>query len=237
MRQCMSFAPHALSCCLFRWLCFLCTCSAAFSTSAQGISPAERLLFETNHMQGVRAPVTLVYTYRKEGTSEGSFDDEVQLDIIRVNPDKTAAASIRFLSGDRNIPISDLQDAHGNPALLGFLERDIVEMKRLTGGSASYFRKRIRLALADAQEVRPVRFRYAGKERQGQEVRIQPYLDDPMRERFTAYLHKSYVFILSEDVPGGLYSIRSASAEPDTKVPSGIVETMTLSGEKHLSQK
>jgi hypothetical protein len=210
------------------------TCTlVAISAKAQDISAAEKLLLQTNHMETVGAPVVLTYSYRKSGTAEPGFDDEVQVRVSKINPDKSAAVSVRFLSGDRNIPLPDLSDARGNPALLGFLERDIAEMKRLTGGSTFYFRKRIRLALAETQELRPVRFVYAGKERQGQEVRIQPYRNDPLRERFPAYENKSYAFIVSQQVPGGLYQIRTMSAEGADKggagaTQAGIAETLTL---------
>lgn len=216
----------------FARICGVCALLAA-TAGAQEISPAEKLLFETNHMQGLDAPVTLTYSYNKKADAEAGFDDEVRVSVTRINPDKSAAVSVHFLSDDRNVPVPDIDQAEGNPVLLGFLERDIVEMKRLTGGSTYYFRKRIRLALASTKEVRPVRFVYAGKERQGQEVRIQPYLDDPMRERFPAYETKSYIFTLSEDVPGRLYRIRSSSTESATKKQGGIVETLTLVGEKH----
>jgi hypothetical protein len=199
----------------------ICSLIAA-GAAAQDISPAEKLLFQTNHMQSIRTPVTLTYSYRKEGAAEAGFEDEVQVDVTRINPDKSVAVSVRFLSGDKNIPLPRVGNALGNPALLGFLERDIVEMKRLTGGSTGYFRKRIRLALAEAQSLRPVRFVYAGKGRQGQEVHIQPYLNDPLRERFAAYQDKSYVFILSEEVPGSLYQVRASSIKAD------LVETLTL---------
>jgi hypothetical protein len=207
----------------------------------QGISPAEQLLFQTNHMRGIQAPVSLTYAYRQEGSAEAGFDDQVRVDVTRINPDRSVAVSVRFLSGDRNVHLPEVNDAHGNPALLGFLERDIAEMKRLTGGATGYFRKRIRLALAQAQELRPVRFVYAGEERQGQEVRIQPYLNDPLRERFPAYENKSYVFILSKEVPGGLYRIRSATSEAADKGAAamtgqaGIVETLTLVKDKRLT--
>jgi hypothetical protein len=193
---------------------------------AQPISPAENLLFETNHLEGIQAPVALTYAYKKEAAAEPGFDDEVQVQVEKINPDRSAAVSVRFLSGDRNIALPDLAEARGNPALLGFLERDIAEMKRLTGGSVNYFRKRIRLALSAVQELHPVRFTYRGKEHQGQEVQIQPYLNDPMRDRFPAYEKKSYQFIISDQVPGRVYRLRTSSAGETAK--AGIVETMTL---------
>lgn len=208
---------------VLRSITCLSICSVvAAGAAAQDISPAEKLLFQTNHMQSIRTPVTLTYSYRKEGAAEAGFEDEVQVDVTRINPDKSVSVSVQFLSGEKNIPLPQMENARGNPALLGFLERDIEEMKRLTGGSTGYFRKRIRLALVEVQSLRPVRFVYGGKDRQGQEVRIQPYLNDPLRERFAGYEDKSYVFILSDQVPGSLYQVRTSSTKGD------IVETLTL---------
>ena len=129
-----------------------------------------------------------------------------------------------------------MENSQGNPALLGFLERDIAEMKRLTGGSTNYFRKRIRLALADATQTRRVIFTYQNKQVVGQEVSIQPYLNDPLHGRFEKYVNKSYVFVISNQVSGGVYQIRTASSGGGTDtMPQDktiMEETLTLIKER-----
>lgn len=203
--------------------------------AAQPVSPAENLLFLTNHMQNVREPVSLTYSFRKEGGADAGFEDEVHVDVTRINPDKSVAVSMRFLSGGRTLDLPQVGDASGNPALLGFLERDITEMKRLTGGSVNYFRKRIRQALAEEKELRPIRFTYAGKQREGQEVRIQPYRDDPLRDRMTKYVDKRYVFVISTEVPGGVYQIRTSSGDAADTNKAGMTETLTLVKDQRLA--
>lgn len=185
---------------------------------AQPISPAEILLFETDHLAGLKVPATLVYEYRKQSNIEPAFTDSVQLDVSRSKGQTHAA--LRFLSGKRKHELPDIADAHGNPVLLGFLEQDIVEMKRLTGGSASYFRKRIRLALANRAQVTPQRITYGGKTVDAKAVRIQPYLDDPMHARFENYVRKTYTFILSDHVPGGVYRVSTTLASPAGGAPA-----------------
>jgi hypothetical protein len=214
---------------IVRRIVFIACMSAAPALLAQSISPGEKLLFQTNHMEGIREPVALTYSFRKEGTAEPGFDDEVHVDVTKINPDGSVGVSMNFLSGDRKLNLPQTGDANGNPALLGFLERDITEMKRLTGGSSYYFRKQIRMALADAKELRPVRFTYAGKQRAGQQVRVQPYLDDPLRNRFPKYVNKSYVFVISSEVPGGLYQIRTSSEDvAEARGKPAMMETLTL---------
>jgi hypothetical protein len=188
------------------------TASPAFA--AQPISQAETLLFETDHLAQLKAPATLVYSFRKDSNVEPGFSDKVRLELARVNG--KLSATLHFPSGEHKQDIPALEEAHGNPVLLGFLEHDIAEMKRLTGGSTSYFRKRIRMALAEGAQVTRQPITYQGKTVQAQAVRIQPYLNDPMHARFEKYLHKTYTFVLSDQVPGGLYQLRTSIGKPET---------------------
>jgi hypothetical protein len=207
---------------------------AAGPAAAQTVSPAETLLFETDHLAKVKPPATLVYTFRKDSNVEPGFKDEVRLELARING--KVSATLHFLTGVHKQEIPALEEAHGNPVLLGFLEHDIAEMKRLTGGSTSYFRKRIRMALAEGAQLTVEPVSYQGKTVQAQAVRIQPYLNDPMHARFEKYLHKTYTFVLSDQVPGGLYQLRTSLGKPDTvrtgaapAAPPMIDETLTLS--------
>ena len=179
---------------------------------AQPVSPAETLLFETDHLGSLKAPATLVYTFGKVSNVEPAFSDTVQLDLTDVKGKRHVA--LRFLSGARQHVLPALEDAHGNPVLLGFLERDIAEMARLTGGSPTYFRKRIRMALAAATQLTRQALTYRGKTLQGTALRIQPFLDDPLRKRFEPYARKTYTFIVSDQVPGGIYQLATTLANP-----------------------
>lgn len=182
--------------------------AAGAQTGSVPVSQAETLLFETDHLAHVQTPAVLVYDFRKVSNVEPGFSDKVSLDLVS-NHGKTSA-TLHFLSGVHKHDIPAVESAHGNPVLLGFLERDIAEMHRLTGGAAAYFRKRIRMALAQGAEVSKQTITYQGKPLPAQSIRIQPYLDDPMRARFEPYVHKAYVFIVSQQVPGGVYQLRSS---------------------------
>jgi hypothetical protein len=208
--------------------CGLACAFAMPAATAQAISPAESLLFQTNHLQNVHAPVTLTYAFHKTGSLEPGFDDQVQVMLAEGKP----AVTMHFLSGARQHPMADPQGiddkpAQGNPVLLGFLERDIAEMKRLTGGSTNYFRKRIRLALAEAAQVRPARCTWGGKQVDGREVGIEPYRNDPLAQRFEQYIAKRYTFVISAKVPGGVCQAGSALAGPAGGAPL-MNETLTL---------
>jgi hypothetical protein len=141
--------------------------------------------------------------------------------------DGKPAATLQFLTGPRQVAAPPVDNPEGNPVLLGFLEHDIAEMQRLTGGSRNYFRKRIRLALAESAEVRPRRFTYAGKPVDGREIVIRPYQNDPMHARFEQYVGKRYTFVVSPQVPGGVYQVHTEAAGPAGQPPL-VDETLTL---------
>ena len=194
--------------------------AATSAAPVQEISPAEVKLFQTDHLQNIRMPVDLTYAYKKVNDSGPAVDDQVHVDVTKINPDGSATVSLRFLTGTRKLEIPKVENSRGNPLLLGFLEWDIGQMKQQTGGSTNYFRKRIRMALADAAEVRPITFMYNGKKLDGQEISIQPYRNDPMHARFEKYVNKRYIFILSNQVAGGVYQIGSTLSGALADVPS-----------------
>ncbi|MEY4729535.1 MAG: hypothetical protein RL020_693, partial [Pseudomonadota bacterium] len=173
-----------------------------------------------------------------------AFDDQVKVELKKNASGKTAA--VTFLTGERKAAeLQPVDSATGNPVLLGFLERDLVEMKRLTGGATAYFRKRIRLALVDKAEVKATTFTYDGKEIKGTEISVRPFIDDPMKQKMEKYINKNYVFVLSEQVPGGIYQIRT-SIPATGKIEGGkgnassmsmIEETMTLTKQTKISSK
>jgi hypothetical protein len=186
---------------------------AALGASAQDqISAAETLLFQTDHLKNVAPPATLSYAFRKTGSAETAFNDTVELRVRAVDGAKRVVGA--FFTGERNMAFPEVSGAEGNPVVLWFLERDIHEMQRLTGGKSGYFRRSIRLALARSAKVARTRLSFAGREFTAREVTITPYADDPLKDRIGKYASKTYVFTLSADVPGGIYSLR-------TFVPSG----------------
>jgi len=177
----------------------------------QDISAAEKLLFMTRQLDNVALPTTLRYAFRQTGSEEPGFEDKVRVDVASLVAGKKQCckASGEFLTGARSLKLPDIEGAEGNPVVLYFLENDIRTMQRLTQGSQTYFRKRIRMALFNGATVRSVRVAYKGKDIDGQEILISPYLDDPNRVKFEKYLGKQYRFIVSPAVPGGVYGIQT----------------------------
>lgn len=185
------------------------TLSLSFAGAAEEFSPAERALFMTNHLGALATPTTLRYTFRKSGSLEENFEDQITVALKAQPTGQCCTATTEFLGGARRIKLPEVESAMGNPVILHFLERDIHEMQRLTKGQPNYFRKRIRMAVFQGAEISDVEVLYRGKTIAARQVMIAPYSDDPLRQRYDKLADKQYIFTMSKDVPGGVYAIRA----------------------------
>lgn len=210
------------------WILALAAVAALAAAAGGPVSQAEALLFETNHLKTIDRPLSLHYDFRKSGTLEPGYADSVELAVRPVESKDTKAVETRYLSGARQKNFPLVREARGNPVLMYFLERDIHEMQRLTGGNWRYFQRRIRLAFVDKARVRPVDFVHDQKDVKGREIRITPFADDPQKSRYAKFAGKYYVFVLSDDVPGGVYQIRAVVPDEKAAGPSGALMEETL---------
>ena len=211
---------------------------AASCYAQEEISDAEKRVFMADHLKNVTARTTLNYQFTKSGALEKGFEDRVSLSIKPASTGPGKNCHIEFLTGERQYrQLPDvIENATGNPVILAFLERDLSEMKRLTKGQPNYYRKRIRMVLAQKAETKPVTIRFSGKDLPGSEIVLTPYEDDPARPRYEKFSNKSYTITLSDEIPGGVYKLRSVIQErankDATKGKPMIEETLTFAGSK-----
>ncbi|NJD36262.1 MAG: hypothetical protein FIA96_15770 [Betaproteobacteria bacterium] len=194
------------------------------------ISAVEQRVFLDDHLGNLAKTADIEYSFKRSGTLGDNFEDMVVLHVRDGGKEKGRLASADFLSGKSTLKLPEIPNPQGNPVVLYFLERDVREMERITKGKQYFFRKRVRLALADADQVKPVTVRFEGRDIKADEVRVQPYLNDPvMHARAEKYEKKAYIFTLSDQVPGGVYQIRTTVAAADEKADAPLVdETMTF---------
>jgi len=183
-------------------------------------SPAAGI-YGSNHLAQLPDKAVLVFDYRFEGTLvEKPFDDSVLLDFTRheakgaSDPEGFDVAATLF-PHTRNLQIGPLSATHVNPILLIFFQRDASQMSNGTGGSQHYFRNAIRRVLQtpDPESTKPVTVEFGGKQVAASEITFRPFADSPDRARLREFADKSYHFIVSDDVPGGIYEV---SAETPT---------------------
>src|SRR5262249_29842751 len=115
------------------------------------LSAAQIALFETDHLTEIRSPATLDYIFRHDGREP--YEDTVVIVLREVHDDGSKDASVEFLTGEQRMAFSPVTRFHGNPLIMYFLEWDVLGMQRATGGSALYFRNRIREGFVDQAEI------------------------------------------------------------------------------------
>jgi hypothetical protein len=84
--------------------------------------------------------------------------------------------------------------------------------------------------LEDGASISPVNITWHGSSIPALQIVINPYADDPARARFAEFANKKYAFVVADDVPGGLYQIRTLMLPADAQegaVPL-IEEVLTL---------
>lgn len=201
--------------------------SVAAADGDAPLSAAQIALFESNHLESIHSPVIVQYSF--EGTAgTGRFADTVAIGV-EPRPDGSKDIRADFLSGDRHMPFAPVIGFNGNPVLMFFLEHDVAEMQKATGGSRTYFRNRIRRAFVDRADSRAVAIAFNGKEERGIEITLVPFHDDPMIARFGEVRDKSYRFVLVDAVPGTIYQIATSVPAGDTAA-AAMAATMTFAG-------
>lgn len=209
-----------------RWLGALALVTfSAFAWAADEPSAAEKAVFMTPHLAGFQAPGVLHYNYRESGGDAAPVEDTADLSIESDQNDGYRV-SARYLSGTRQLALPVVERAQSNPVILYFLEQDVRRMHADLGGATNYFRRHIRMALANSAEVAQVQFELGGHEYEGTRIRITPFKDVPKAERMKGQDTKQYEFIVSPKVPGGIYELRSGVPGKDGKLTQTI--TLTL---------
>lgn len=188
-------------------------------TDASLLSPASQALFTKKHLDSIKEPAVLVYDFESKGTLINSFDDTVEAEITAITPEGGKDMSFHFLSGMNHVQFREFLNQTHNPICILFLERDVRAMEQATKGSALYFRNRIKDALAGHATVKDVSFELDGKTLKGTDIKIEPYADDPMNQRYPRFAKKTYEFILSDDVPGGIYKVVATTPNPSGDEP------------------
>ena len=219
----------------YRRTLFALLLSAACATplhADDAFSPAEQMLFLADHLTNVAKATVLRYSYSKTGTLDTPSEGSVSLRVSAMPQGTGKHAHVDFASGTRSLDLPDIDDATANPVILFFLERDVRDMERRTGGKAAYFRKRVRLAFSESADVQPVQFEFAGRTVSGTQISVHPFTDDPLKSRFTQLADKTYLFMLSPEIPGQLYRMQTQARAPQGSAGTAplLQESITLIG-------
>lgn len=193
-------------------------------------SDAEVKMWFSNHLENIESPIRLLYEFSKTGTYEEGFVDSVQLEIKEVNDDGSKNTVLDFFTGERKqyVRPENVMNITGNPVLGIFMQGDIYEMDRYTGGSWRYFLQSIKSSIHNDALVEPVEFEFSGNNYTGEKVTFSPYLNDPKRRQFEKFAGKVYELIFCEEIPGSLYQIRTVIPPEEGETEPLVEEVLTL---------
>jgi hypothetical protein len=210
--------------------------AALLAATDQSEKDAQSLLFDATYLLPLAAPSRLVYNFHQQTTDPQrygqGFDDEVTL---RLSASEGGSGQKDVLmdvfTGERQRVLGPLMQVSGNPVIMMFLERDVTQMNRHVGGQLVYFRNVIRLAFREKAKLEPATFSWEGKEITGTKITIRPFLDDPNAVRLDVFRSKTYEFIVSEAVPGGIYEMRAVTRGLGAETEAPAVDSkLTLKG-------
>ena len=104
-------------------------------------------------------------------------------------------------------------------------------MERLLNNGIGWrhFQKRLKVAFEETASIEPVDIDVAGNTIQGERILVQPFVNDPLSRRFPAFREKTYIFILSDQVPGAFHQIITRVNDQESGLR--IEERYLLAGE------
>ena len=205
--------------------------ATAAEAGPPALSPAQVVLFETPHLASVRPPVRLDYAFRRDEAGKPTVEDSIRL-AVRASAEKGRRdVAVEFLTGARAIRYPPATGFRGNPLLLFALDRQTRELSAATGGSATWFRNRIRRALAGGAELRPATVELDGRPLAATEILLTPFAGEPRAGRYRAM---RFAVRLAEEVPGRIHAIR-------TDLPAGedggaVAESIVFTGAAPLPE-
>jgi len=193
-------------------------------------SNAENKLWMDNHLLNIEQLVRLHYEFEKTGSYEDGFIDDVYLDIVKINEDGTRDAVLDFFSDEQKqmVAPSNVENITSNPVIGIYLQGDVYEMSRFTEGNWKYFHRQLKLAIADSNTSEHVTIELEGKQYQSEKIVIYPYENIKQKSRLKEFSDKRYEFIISDEIPGKLYQIRTVINDAENPDVPLVEEVLTL---------
>ncbi len=203
--------------------CGLAPGKAIAADAAPPLTPAQQALFDTPHLANVTHPETLDYAFTQFGP--GGFTDRVSMTVAEVHADGSKDLRFDFLTGDHHVAYPGIARFTGNPLLMLYLEYDVRQMRDQTGMAAAYFRERLRQSFLDGATLTEGTATLDGRVVPTRTIVIRPYAADPHFGGVKVIRDKTYTFVVSPDIPGGIASMR-ADAPADTSIGAPALGNM-----------
>ncbi|MHA7971705.1 hypothetical protein [Rhizobium sp. CAU 1783] len=176
---------------------------------------------------GQQGKDTLVYDKLTSGLKKGDSPDTDSIGLQLTTDDNVTLILHR---GPQMRSLGNFPASVGNPLIMYFLESALDDVAKQSGGSPFYIRNRIKDALRRDAEIVPVAVRFGDRDVQAQQVTLRPFEKDKARDKMGRFADLALAITVSEDVPGGYYSLKATVPEGKGDADIGYVNTITLKG-------
>ena len=183
--------------------------SLALVLPQTAVADARDRLFETGTLAELPVGAILVFTRTREVPPGGGIEavPEGELTIRIAGTDAgTTEAHVRFDRAARDVSLPPSPTTAAHPALLVFLETTVQSLSEITGGSPHYLKNRFIGAFAEPASVERIELELGGRRVPAERMLFRPFEGDPHADELGSMAGLELVFILSDAVPGELYS-------------------------------
>lgn len=165
-------------------------------------------LFATGQLAGVPAGSVLAFSRDRAVPANGGLEPIEGALTIEIAAEGSAPteARVRFNQAEREVVMPPSPTTAAHPALLVFLETTVDSLSELTGGSPFYIKNRFIEAFAEPNSVETIELDFAGEIVAAERLLFRPFLGDPNADGLGPLAGLELAFVLSEAVPGELYS-------------------------------
>ena len=180
------------------------------TTPASAKPDVADLLFGNSQWSSAPAGSTIDYGYAKKTSAAAfgpSFEDTIKLKLDKGSSDDRRTVEVKMFSGVNAKPAGPFDSVAQNPVLLLVLEENVQELSKLFKGNPRYIKNAIRKAWRDKADITSTSIMVGGKSVPGTRIAIQPFVDDPERDKMMGLETMSYVVEVADSVPGQIASI------------------------------
>jgi len=178
-----------------------------------GFSDINNMIFDNAHLKNIKQEGTLNYVYKKDHFIDGQREDTIDLVLTNLRNTGRKDTHIDFFTGPHKRPYQDRENQKGNSVVVFFLEYDVRELAKTINAARPerwhYLQKKVKWQLARGATKKEIEIDYEGVKLPAIQYIIRPYINDPKKSDFPLYANKYYIFTLCEDIPGGIYQVRT----------------------------
>jgi hypothetical protein len=186
------------------------------------------VVFGAGLLGDVEEPATFNYAFTLSGEEvQPTFHSQAVMEVREVGPEGQKEVYFELFEGPQQRSFGPMQAKEQNPLILVFLQRDVSQMANLTGGSASYFQQQIRRAMNDPAKSEEIEIELDGERHPATRIGMRPFANDPQIAHFPKFRDKLYEFVVSDQVPGGLYQLTLSVPDPASG-QTILAETLTF---------